>query len=543
MIVINELGVSHGARTLFADASFVFNDGARYGIVGANGAGKSTLLRVIAGQEEATRGTVTIPQKKRVGVLSQDHFQYEDVPILHVVMMGLPELWNAIEEKEAMLAAAAEDPEAFDVERFGELEDVVLALDGYSFEARAADILEGLNIPRAVHDQPLSVLSGGYKLRVLLAQTLASSPDVLLLDEPTNHLDIVSIAWLEQFLCGFAGCAVVVSHDHKFLDTICTHIVDVDYERVTVYTGNYAQFEAAKELDRDQKEAEIEKQQAQIAQHKAFIDRFKAKATKARQAQSRVKQMEKIEIEHLPQSSRRYPTFRLGAERDTGKLVLELDGLSKSFGEKEVLRDVSFKVMKGERVAIIGPNGIGKSTLLKILVGQLDPDDGAFEWGYNAEAGYFSQDQSEMKVNPEVSIHDWLWNYCPEQPTGFVRGKLAEVLFGKEDVSKKIAALSGGELARLAFARLSIQKPTVLVVDEPTNHLDLEGIEALCEGLISYPNAILFVSHDRWFISQLATRVIEITADGILDYPGTYDQFVEWSQARNIEVQSRATIR
>ncbi|MEZ4462383.1 MAG: ABC-F family ATP-binding cassette domain-containing protein [bacterium] len=531
MFSINSLGVSHGARTLFAGATMIFNAGSRYGIVGANGSGKSTLLRVIAGQEEATAGEVIIQKNKRVGVLGQDHFKFDKVPIIHVVMMGIPELWDAISEKEDMLARAAVDPEAFDVERFGELEDIVISNDGYTLESRAADILEGLNIPKRTHFEPLSTLSGGYKLRVLLAQTLASNPDILLLDEPTNHLDIVSIAWLEKFLVTFAGVAVVVSHDQRFLNTICTHIIDVDYELATLYPGNYDQFELAKQGDRDRKEAEIEKQQEQIADHKAFIERFKAKASKARQAQSRVKQMEKIEVEYLAPSSRQYPVFKLKAARDTGKVVVEVKGVSKSFAEKNVLNNVSFTLQKGERIAIIGPNGIGKSTLLKILVGEHQADEGEVEWGYNAEPGYFSQDHNEMKAVGDTNLLDWLWNSCADKPTGFVRGKLAEVLFGREDIEKKIINLSGGEMARLAFARLSVKEPTVLVLDEPTNHLDLEGIEALAQGLESYPNAMLFVSHDRWFVSRLATRILEITENGVEDFKGTYDEFLQWAES------------
>ncbi len=544
MIVINDLTVAHGARTLFADATITFSPGHKYGIVGANGSGKSTLMRVIAGDEEPTSGTVTIPLKTRVGVLRQDHFQYEDTPILDVVMMGHADLWEAMVEKDEMLEAAATDPEAFDAERFGDLEDVVLANDGYGFEARAADILEGLNIGTEVHREPLSVLSGGYKLRVLLAQTLASNPDVLLLDEPTNHLDIESIAWLEQFLLDYRGCVLVVSHDHRFLDAVCTEIVDVDYEMVTEYTGNYSQFEAAKALDREQKEALIEKQEAEIAQHKAFVERFRAKATKARQAQSRAKQMEKIDVVELPRSSRRFPKFKFGAERDTGRVVVEVDGVCKAFEDNVVLRDVSFTVMRGDRVAIIGPNGIGKSTLLKILVGEHRADAGEVEWGHAAEPGYFSQDQGEMSGSEEASIHDWLWDFCPQQPTGFVRGKLAEMLFGKDDVDKKIGNLSGGEMARMAFARLGIQKPNVLVLDEPTNHLDLEGISALADGLASYPNAMLFVSHDRWFVGKLATRIIHIRPDEVIDFPGNYEEYLRWRSERGMDTfANEATVR
>lgn len=531
MISLQDLGVSHGARTLFANATLLFNAGCRYGIVGANGSGKSTLLRIIAGQDESTRGTVTIQKGKRVGVLGQDHFMYDTVPILHVVMMGIPELWKAIDEKEKMLTAAGTDPEAFDVDRYGELEETIISMDGYTLESRAADILEGLNIPRIKHLDPLSTLSGGYKLRVLLAQTLASNPDVLLLDEPTNHLDIVSIAWLEKFMLDFKGCAITVSHDQRFLNTTCTHIVDVDYELVTLYPGNYDAFEFAKKGNRDRKEAEIQKQQDFIQDQKEFIARFKAKASKARQAQSRVKMVEKIDIEILAQSSRMYPHFNIPAARDTGKVVLTAEHISKAFGDNIVLEDVSFELLKGERMAIIGPNGIGKSTLLKILMGEYKADSGTAEWGHAAEPGYFSQDHAEMKAAGESSLIDWLWNFCSDQGTGFVRGKLAEVLFTREDVDKKVGNLSGGELARLAFARIGVQQPTVLVLDEPTNHLDLEGIEALAEGLERYPNAMIFVSHDRWFVQRLATRIVEITENGVTDYRGSYDDFLAWSQS------------
>ncbi len=541
MFSINELSVLHGARTLFSEATVIFNSGSCYGIVGANGSGKSTLLRVISGQEEPTSGQVNIPKNASVGVLKQDHFAFDTVPIIDVVMMGERRLWDAMQEKEVMLKAAEVDPSAFDVDRFGDLEEIVMAHDGYTLESRAAEILEGLNIPATQHRQPLSSLSGGYKLRVLLAQTLACKPDILLLDEPTNHLDIVSISWLERFLSDYNGCVVVVSHDHKFLNTICSHILDVDYEIVTQYKGNYDNFLEAKIEDRNRREAEIEKQQETIAQHKAFIERFKAKATKARQAQSRVKQMEKIDVEYLPESSRRYPNFLISAPRDTGKKVLEVKHLSKSFKNKPVLQDVSLTVSRQDRVAIIGANGIGKSTLLKTLMGEHTPDAGEFEWGHAVVPGYFSQDHAEFKGCEHVTLLDWLWSHCQDKPVGFVRGKLAEVLFFKDDVDKRIGALSGGEMARLSFAKLSIEEPTTLVLDEPTNHLDLEGIEALVKGLKNYSNTLLFVSHDRWFVSELATRIIELTPDGVTDFQGTYEEFLAWSE--NIDTQKAHGIR
>ncbi len=533
MLSIQDLAVRYGARTLFENATLHFNAGERYGIVGANGSGKSTLLRVIAGQEEPTTGQVNIVRGKRVGVLEQDHFQYDDERIIDVVMMGHPELYEAMREKDEMLVAAAEDPAAFEVERYGELEDIVLAHDGYSFESRAADILEGLNIAADLHEQPLSVLSGGYKLRVLLAKTLAANPDILLLDEPTNHLDIVSIAWLEQFLQDFRGCALVISHDQHFLNAVSTQTVDVDYQEVRLYRGNYDFFEKAKVEERERKEHEIEKREAEIEKHEKFVERFRSKATKARQAQSRIKQIENIEIEELPSSSRQYPTFRFGAARDTGKVVLECENISKSFDDNEVLKGVGFDLHRGEKMAVIGPNGVGKSTLLNLALGHLDADEGSAEWGHAAHPGYFAQGHEEFRGHEDTTILDWLWSHFPDRPHGFIRGKLAEVLFGKEEVEKKIGALSGGELARLNFARLSIEEPTVLVLDEPTNHLDLEGIESLAEGLEQYPNAMLFVSHDRWFVSRLADRVLALTRDGVEDFRGGYDEFLAWNAAHH----------
>ncbi|PKN58232.1 MAG: ABC-F family ATPase [Deltaproteobacteria bacterium HGW-Deltaproteobacteria-14] len=523
MLTASSLSKSFGAQILFQDANLQLNKGCRYGIVGANGSGKSTLLRIFTGAVEPSAGFVQIPKKARVGALTQDQFAYDDVPIIEVVMMGNRELWDAMVEKEELLANAGNH---FDAERYADLEDIVLRHDGYTLEARAAEILAGLNIPTRVHQDPLRVLSGGFKLRALLAQTLASEPDLLLLDEPTNHLDILSIAWLEQFLTRFKGCAAVVSHDHRFLNTVSTHIIDVDYERVTLYPGNYEDFEDAKADDRDRKEAEIAKRQREIDDHRSFIDRFKAKASKARQAQSRVKRVEKIVIEKLPESSRRYPRFKLKQCRPSGREALEVEGIWKSYGDNLVLSDVSFTVQRGDRLAIIGPNGIGKSTLLKILVDRLAADEGEVKWGYETYPGYFAQDHKELLGDGSDTIHSWLWSKAPTQPIGFVRGRLAEVLFGSDDVDKKLSNLSGGEAARLVFAGLGVDEPNVLVLDEPTNHLDLEGIEALAAALDAYDGTLIFVSHDRWFVSRIATRIIEISEQGVEDYRGTYDEFI-----------------
>ncbi|HET6762396.1 MAG TPA: ABC-F family ATP-binding cassette domain-containing protein [Longimicrobiaceae bacterium] len=525
MISVSNLSKEFGDRVLFADASFQLNPGERYGIVGANGCGKTTLLSILSGDAPASGGVVSVGKSLRLGVLRQDQFLYEHEEVLQVTLMGNPELWDAMVEKEAVLARAHEH---FDADRYSELEDIFQRMDGYTAEARAATILEGLGLPAEVHRQPLSTLSGGFKLRVLLAQVLAGAPDVLLLDEPTNHLDILSIRWLEKFLHDFEGPVAVISHDHRFLDNVATGILDVDYQTVTLYKGNYSEFLVEKVEDRERKEKEIEGRQKVIAQQQLFVDRFKAKASKARQAQSKLRMIEKKrdELEELPGSSRRYPKFRFVSRRPSGKDVLTIKGIQKSFGDKDVLPGVDLQVQRGDRLVIMGPNGIGKSTLLKIVMGELEADAGTVEWGYETHPGYFAQDHHEQLEDNGRTAEQWLWDYCPDKDRGFVRGHLGMMLFSGDDGEKRLSALSGGEAARLVFSRLALEKPNVLVLDEPTNHLDLESIEALVAGLQNYDGTLILVSHDRWFVGQLATRVVEIRKDGIRDYRGTYEEYV-----------------
>ncbi len=523
MITASDLGKSYGGQILFEGVSFQLNPGNRYGLVGANGSGKTTLLRILAGAEEPSEGAVAIPKKLRVGTLRQDQFLDDGLPILEAAMRGHRELWDAIQEKERILEQA---DRSFDAERYQRLEDVILSLDGYAFEARCGEILEGLGIPSSIHGEPLGTLSGGFKLRVLLAQVLAAEPGALLLDEPTNHLDILSIRWLEKFLAEYAGLVLVISHDHRFLDNVCTHILDVDYETVTLYTGTYRSFTRQKVAERERREAEIAKREKEIADHQAFVDRFRAKASKARQAQSKLKLIERAQFERPPQSSRRYPLFRFRQRRPSGKDVLRVDGVVKAFGDNLVLDGVSLTVRRGDRLAVIGPNGIGKSTLLKIAVGRLEADGGEVEWGHETHPGYFAQDHREVLADRDTTVEGWLSEFCPGKDVGWVRGQLGKVLFSGDEVHKRLPALSGGEAARLVFARLSVDEPNVLVLDEPTNHLDLEAIEALVEGLLAYDGTLVFVSHDRWFVSRLATRILEIRPDGLNDYPGGYDDYL-----------------
>lgn len=522
MIALNQLGKSYGARSLFADVSLKLGSGARYGLVGANGSGKTTLLRILAGDEPPSAGLVQILPSARFGVLRQDRFLADDAIILDLTAMGDRLVWSAMVEQRQLIERTG------DAARISDLEELIRAHDGYTIEARASFILEGLGIPVAFHRQPLYTLSGGFKLRVLLAQVLLGGPDLLLLDEPTNHLDILSIRWLEKFLSAYKGCAVVISHDQRFLDNIATHILDIDYQTITAYPGNYSEFAQRKQAVRLRKEVEIAQAEAAIAHKREFVERFRYKATKATQAQSRLKQIEKIarDIEELPESSRRSPSFHFAFERPSGRDVLSLENLNKAYGDKAVLRDVSLTVRRGEKLAIIGPNGLGKSTLLKIIVERLNADTGRVCWGHETRVGYFAQDHREVLSDANATPIDFLWAARPDESTAFVRGHLGRMLFSGDDVHKRVGALSGGESARLIFGRLQAEKPNVLVLDEPTNHLDIEAISALVEALAAFEGTVIFVSHDRFFVSALATRILELTPTGPRDFPGTYSEYL-----------------
>ncbi|HVY41195.1 MAG TPA: ATP-binding cassette domain-containing protein [Polyangia bacterium] len=522
MIATTNLAKEYGARVLFAGVSLQLNAGSRYGLVGANGSGKTTFLKVLAGDEEASAGTVTIPRRARVGVLRQDRFLDDDQIILDLAMRGDAVVWNALVEQRRLMEAAGD----VDAARIADLEDVIAAHDGYTLEARASEVLEGLAIPTRLHRSPLSTLSGGFKLRVLLAQVLVGGVDVLLLDEPTNHLDILTIRWLEKFLAGYAGCAVIISHDQRFLDNVTTHTLDVDYGTLTLYTGRYSQAIVEKAAARERAETSVARAEEEIARKRAWVERFGAKNTKATQAQSRLKQIEKIEVAELADSSRRTPQFRVTPERPSGREVLDLEGISKSYGDKRVLTGVSLTVRRGERVAIIGPNGLGKSTLLRIAVERLAADAGRVKWGHEVRVGYFPQDHREVLQDADATPLGLLTELCPAESPTFVRGQLGRVLFSGPDVEKAVGLLSGGEAARLVFALLAVQKPNVLVLDEPTNHLDLEAIHALVDAVKAYTGTVLFVSHDRWFVSELATRVVEITSEGPRDFKGTYAEYL-----------------
>jgi ATPase subunit of ABC transporter with duplicated ATPase domains len=530
MITIANLTKHFGAQSLFSNVNLQLNPGCRYGLVGANGSGKTTFLRILTGDESDEGGSVSFPKGLNVGVLRQDQFLDDAERILDVTMRGDARVYQALTEQDRLSHTAQPD-----AERLMELNDIITYGDGYSLEARTREMLLGLGIPDEAVTRPLGTLSGGYKLRVLLAQVLIGRPDALFLDEPTNHLDILSIHWLEGFLQSFKGCAVVISHDRHFLDAVANRVLDVDYQTILEYTGNYSKFLEQKVTTRERKEVENERVERSIAEKKAFVERFRAKASKARQAQSRLKQIEKIEITDLPKSSRMAPNFRFDQIRPSGRDVLSVKGLCKSYGEKRVLTDVSFEVRRGERVGIIGANGIGKSTLLKIIADNLEHDAGSFEWGHQTTLGYFAQDHRELLGSPKETPLQFVWRACPAETTNFVRGHLGRMLFSGDEVDKPAGALSGGEAARVIFARLAVIRPNVLILDEPTNHLDLETIETLTEALQTREGTLLFVSHDRHFVTQIATRIIELRPDGIRDFQGTYDEYLERQGADHLD--------
>ncbi|XXT94644.1 ATP-binding cassette domain-containing protein [Sorangium sp. So ce834] len=502
-----------------------FDPGKRYVLVGANGAGKSTLLKIISGEEESDQGTVEIPKQLRVGVLKQDHFAYESCRILDTVLMGNRALWDAMQERDRLYEVEMTDEVGM---RLAELEGTIGEEDGYTAEARASEILEGLGIATARHTSTVSTLAGGYKLRVLIAQTLFAGADVLLLDEPTNHLDLDSIRWLESYLTEtFRGTLLVVSHDRHFMNAIATHVADVDYQTVQLYTGDYDDFIEQKTTGKRQSEADAAQKKKKIAELKDFVARFGASASRSSQAQSRVKEIEKLEAGiQVKRTSVVRPYIKFEIEKPSGRDVLRVEGLAKSFGDLRVLEKLDMNLNRGDKLAVIGPSGIGKSTLLKLLVGELTPDAGTVTWGHDTSVGYFAQDHHEA-IEPGFTAYEWLYRFDPSATKEHVRSVLGKLLFSGEAGLKKTENLSGGEAARLFLAKLILVKNNVVVLDEPTNHLDVESIDALLQALVEYKGTVIVTSHDRHFVGKLGTRVLELSSRGPQLFNGTYDEFLE----------------
>lgn len=531
MISLTKLTMRYGAKILFKDVSLQFNPGHRYGLIGANGCGKSTLIKILTGEITPDQGEIALPQRNKLGFLKQDHFIYHSAAILDVVLQGRKALWEALVNKETLLKK--EHFDEADCTALMKWDAIIDTEDGYSAEGEAAKLLEGLGIREDYHRQPLKALSGGYKLRVLLAQVLFSKPDTLILDEPTNHLDLYSIKWLEDYLKNFPGTLVVTSHDRDFLNGVCTDIADVDYGTIKIYKGNYELFQKQKEADRSLKEHTLLKHDKRRADLQGFIDRFGAKATKAKQAQSKARLVDKIEEEmeavDLVPSSRIYPQLQFTSLRHSGVKVLTANNICKAYGPKTVLKNVSFEIERGEKIAFIGPNGIGKSTLLEILTKHQNADLGNFEWGFAARIAYFPQDHTR-EVKGAFTLLDWLSQFDRTIPQEKLREILGSVLFSGDTVNQSIHTLSGGETARLLLAKLMLEKPNILIFDEPTNHLDMEAIEELSNAIEKFPGTVLFVSHHRRFVSQLANRIIELSSSGMRDFRGTYEEYLATQQ-------------
>ena len=513
-----------GAKPLFENVSVKFGDGNRYGLIGANGCGKSTFMKILGGDLEPSAGNVSKDANERLGKLKQDQFAYENFSVLDTVIMGHTELWNIKSEKDAIYA----NPEMTEADgiRAGDLEAEFAEMDGYTAESRAGELLIGVGIPVEQHYGPMSEIAPGFKLRVLLAQVLFSEPDIMLLDEPTNNLDINTIRWLEGVLNERNCTMIIISHDRHFLNSVCTHMADLDYGSLRLFPGNYDQYMTASTQARERLLADNAKKKAQIAELKSFVSRFSANASKSKQATSRAKQIDKIQLDEVKPSSRQNPYIRFEQDKKLHRLALEVEGLSKSY-EDVLFKDLNLMVEVGERIAIIGPNGIGKTTLLQCLTKNIEATSGDIKWSENASIGYYAQDHAH-EFKEDMTLLDWMKQWGQEgDDEQVIRGILGRLLFSQNDIAKSVKVISGGEQGRMLFGKMMLQKPNILVMDEPTNHLDMESIESVNLALENYEGTLLFVSHDREFVSSLATRIIELTPKGVVDFNGTYDEYLQ----------------
>lgn len=524
MLVSANITMQFGAKPLFENVSVKFSDGNRYGLIGANGCGKSTFMKILGNDLEPSAGNVSKDPNERIGKLKQDQFAYETFSVVDTVIMGHEELW-AIKEERDNIYAKAEMSEADGI-RAAELESEFAEMDGYTAESRAAELLSAVGIDEALHFGPMSEVAPGWKLRVLLAQVLFSEPDIMLLDEPTNNLDIDTIRWLEDTLNSRNCTMIIISHDRHFLNSVCTHMADLDYGELRVFPGNYDEYMTAATQSRERLLSDNAKKKAQIAELKTFVSRFSANASKSKQATSRAKQIDKIQLDEVKPSSRQNPFIRFEQDKKLHRLALEVEGLSKSFDEC-LFKQIDLMVEVGERVAIIGPNGAGKTSFLRCLYGDLQPNAGQVKWSENANIGYYAQDHAE-EFEQDKSLLDWMYQWGQENDDEqVIRGTLGRLLFSQKEIGKSVKVISGGEQGRMIFGRLMLQRPNILLMDEPTNHLDMESIESLNLALENYPGTLFFVSHDREFVSSLATRIIEIKDGKITDYRGNYEEYLK----------------
>lgn len=530
MISTSGLTLQFGKRILFKDVSIKFTPGNCYGVIGANGAGKSTFLKLLAGDIEPTKGTVDITPGERLAVLKQNHYEFDEYEVLRTVIMGHKRLVEIMDEKDEIYAK----PEFSDEDgmRVSELECEFTELDGWEAEPEAARLLNGLGIPEELHTQKMADLSGKEKVRVLLAQALFGNPDILLLDEPTNHLDIESINWLEDFLANFENTVIVVSHDRHFLNQVCTHIADVDFEGIQLYVGNYDFWLESSQLALQLAKDANKKKEEKMKDLQTFIQRFSANASKSKQATSRKKLLEKITLDDIKPSTRRYPYIAFKPEREAGNQLLQVEGLTKVIDGEKVLDNVSFFVNKGDKIAFVGSDGLAKTTLFKILMGEMEADAGEFKWGITTTQAYLPKDNSAYFDGVHLNLVDWLRQYSVDQDESFIRGFLGRMLFSGEESLKEASVLSGGEKVRCMLSKMMLSGSNVLLLDEPTNHLDLESITSLNNGLIAFTGTMLFVSHDHEFIQTIANRIIEITPNGLIDRTMTYDEYLENAEVK-----------
>ena len=502
-----------------------FGNGNRYGLIGANGSGKSTFMKILSGELEASMGNVSLDPNQRLGILRQNQFAYEDIRVIDVVLMGYEQLWPVMQERDRIYSLT--DMSDDDGMKVAELEIEFAEMDGYTAESSAGELLEGIGIPVEEHYGLMSEIAPGFKLRVLLAQALFSDPDILLLDEPTNNLDINTIRWLEDFLIQSKSTMIIISHDRHFLNSVCTHMADLDYRELRMFPSNYDEYMTAAEQVKERIQSDNAKKKAKRAELQTFVSRFSANASKARQATSRAKQLEKIVLEEVKPSSRISPYIRFDQQKQLRRLAMEVKELTKGYDDGPLFEKLNLNIEAGSRVAIIGPSGIGKTTLARCLAKDIQPDAGEVKWAENADIGYFAQDRAHDFAE-DMTLFDWMTQW---QPKGgdeqLLRGTLGRMLFSRDDSEKSVKVVSGGEQGRLMFGKLTLLEPNVLIMDEPTNHLDMESIEALNLALDNYPGTLIFVSHDREFVSSLATRVIELSKDGVTDYPGTYEEYLQ----------------
>ena len=526
MITVTNVSLRYGDKKLFEDVNLKFTPGNCYGVIGANGAGKSTFLKVLSGEVEAQTGNVSMSPGERLAVLKQDHFAYEDNEVIDTVLMGHEKLYKVKQEKDAIYMKADFSEE--DGMRAAELEGEFAEMNGWEAESDAAVLLKGLGIEESLHTLKMAELTSDQKVKVLLAQALFGSPDILLLDEPTNGLDIQAIQWLEEFLINFENTVIVVSHDRHFLNKVCTHIADVDYGKIQIYIGNYDFWYESSQLATQMAQDANKKKEEKIKELQAFIARFSANASKSKQATSRKKMLDNITLDDIKPSSRKYPYIAFTPEREIGNDLLRVEGLSKTIEGVKILDNISFTMNKDDKVALVGKNDIAKTTLLKILAGEMEPDEGTFHWGVTTSQSYFPKDNAKYFENGDLTLVDWLRQYSPEDETEtFLRGFLGRMLFSGEEALKKANVLSGGEKVRCMLSKMMLSHANVLMLDEPTNHLDLESIQSLNNGLIKFKGSILFTSHDHQFINSIANRLIEITPKGIIDKEMSYDEYVQ----------------